>query len=253
MVETRLGYSGAKLYDDDAAVDVKGRYRELVADGVEGPAATDLLVQEWGAALEDADEACAFWLALADTQWRIGRLEDRVKNRATSIIDGGQDLRRFGHDPKLRDTRARVLLDLSDRLRRPQPALRRIRRPFRAVSPVNPGDVFAYEIAEDKWAYFRCVAVTGDERDSQPTVEVLDWNGAKDPPDPAMLVARRPKGRRPDRPDLFWMMRYPSDPDPASRIRMLATQTPINRRRMLPAQMVPWTDLETALDKTFDG
>ena len=57
---------------------MRGRYRELVADGASGDAATDVILFEWGDALDDADEAAAFWLALADIQWKVGRLEDRV-------------------------------------------------------------------------------------------------------------------------------------------------------------------------------
>jgi hypothetical protein len=48
-----MGYSGAGLYDDDTAVDVRGLYREYVADGVPGEEATDALLADWGAVLDE--------------------------------------------------------------------------------------------------------------------------------------------------------------------------------------------------------
>lgn len=41
-----MSYSGAGLYDDDTGADVRGRYRELVADGATGEDATNSLLAE---------------------------------------------------------------------------------------------------------------------------------------------------------------------------------------------------------------
>jgi hypothetical protein len=243
-----MGYSGAGLYDDDTGADVRNRFRELVADGLAAPDATDMLVEEWGGALDDHDEACAFWLALADTEWRVGRLEDRVRDRALSIIASGEDLARFEHDARLLKDRRKVLGGLTERLATPQRALVRIRPPFRSQSPVAVGDVFSFELPDGRSAYLRAVDVTGDERDNYPTVEVLEWAGPGTPADPAWMRAR--PARRPW-PDLLQLVRYRKDPDPAERIVVLASGTVIDRRRTLPAALVPWTELEEALARNF--
>jgi hypothetical protein len=243
-----MGYSGAGLYDDDAGADVRNRFRELVADGLAPHAATDTLLEEWGGALDDHDESCAFWLALADTEWRVGRLEDRVRARAMRIIASGEDLARFEHDARLLKHRRKVLIGLTDRLATPQRAPVRIRRPFRSQSPVAVGDVFSFALPAGRLVYLRAVDLTGDERDNAPTVEVLDWTGPGTPADPASLRGR-PSQRR--WPDLLHLIRYPKDPDPAERIVVLASGTQVTRRRMLPAVMVPWTDLEEALARNF--
>lgn len=243
-----MGYSGAGLYDDDAGADVRNRFRELVADGMRAQDATDALVEEWGGALDDHDEACAFWLALADTEWRLGRLEDRVRDRALGIIASGEDLARFEHDARLLKDRRKVLDGLAERLATPQRAPVRIRQPFRSQSPVAVGDVFSFELPDSRLIYLRSVDLVGDERDNHPTVEVLDWEGKGTPTDPATLQARA--AHRPW-PDLLLLVRHPKDPDPAERIVILASGTEIDRRRTLPAAMVPWTELEEALARHF--
>jgi hypothetical protein len=74
-----VSYSDAGLSDDDADADVRNDFREFVADGLTAEAAMNAFIQQWGSALGDHDEACAFWLALDDTKWKVGRLEDRVR------------------------------------------------------------------------------------------------------------------------------------------------------------------------------
>jgi hypothetical protein len=248
-----MSYSGAGLYDDDAGSDARSRYRELVADGLSGEAATDALVAEWGDALLDPDEAAAFWLALADTQWKVGRLEDRVRDRALGLIASGEDLARFDHDRRLHEHRAKMLTELDAELRSPQRKPTRIKRPFRSVSPVGVGDVFWFAMPEGKRALLRCVAISGDERDNSPTVEILDWNGERDPEDTGSLAARiavpYPNGNR--RTDLLWLVRYPRDPDPLEQVSIIATGTPVTRRKTLPATMTAWTDLPSRLAEFF--
>ena len=141
------------------------------------------------------------------------------------------------------------------------------------------GDVFSFALADDRVVFMRCVGISGDDRDNQPTVEVLDWSDSAPPPDPATLAPRRAikvrsgdyllettseadrlivvGGKTYDRhdleraPDLFHLVRYPSDPDPAERITILATGTAITRRSALPATLVAWTDIVDAIKRTF--
>jgi hypothetical protein len=243
-----VGYSGAGLYDDDAGADVRSGFRKLVADGRTADAATDALIERWGSALEYSGEACAFWLALADTQWKVGRLEERVRDRALGIIASGEDLARFAHDPRLHKRRRVVLEQLAAQLATSPRAPVRLRRPFHSVSPVAVGDVFSFALPDDRLVFLRCVAISGDERDNHPTVEVLDWVGPEPPREPATILARRPLG---EWADLFWLVRYPQDPDPTEGINVIAAGTPVSRRDPLPAQMVPWAQLGDALSRTF--
>ncbi len=220
---------------------------------MDGPVATDALVSEWGDALELESEACAFWLALADTQWRVGRLEERVRLEATGRIESGEDLAQFSHDPKLHERRALVLEGLRERLGSPQRAPMRIRRPFRSVSPVGLGDVFSYRLSDGRSIYLRVIGIDGDERDNSPDVEVLDPPDRL--PDLASLphMPRRaalPRWGRPGT-DVLFLVRYPSDPDPADRITIHASGTDVRGRSRLPSLLVAWTDLERELTEGF--
>ena len=247
-----MSYTGAGLYDDDAGADVRGRYRELVADGASGVEATDTLFAEWAEALDDHDEACAFWLALADTQWKVGRLEDRVRDRALTLIASGEDLDRFGHDGRLLERRRVVLDKLAAQLRSPQRPPTRLQKAFRSTSPVTAGDVFWFSLPGGRRVLLRCVAVTGDERDNYPTVEVFDRDDRDPPIDPASLVPREAKPHAYGRwADLLCLVRSAGDPDPADSIEIVAKATPITRRRTLPATMVSWVDLEEILATNF--
>src|SRR5580704_2795352 len=75
---------GTAAFSDDAACDVRDSYIDLLDDGLSGHDATKKLVGAWSKLLEDPDEAPVFWLALAATQWKYGRLEPHVLKKALS-------------------------------------------------------------------------------------------------------------------------------------------------------------------------
>lgn len=74
-----MGAWGTALFSDDTACNVRDDYRDQIGEGLSGPEATDRLLNEWRETLRDPDDGPVFWLALAATQWRCGRLESRVK------------------------------------------------------------------------------------------------------------------------------------------------------------------------------
>ena len=72
----------------------------MIGDGLSGPEATDRLLKEWMPSSEkDPDAEAIFWLALAVTHWKCGRLEDRVKREAIRVIDDGSALRPWRGSP----------------------------------------------------------------------------------------------------------------------------------------------------------
>jgi len=238
-----MSISGPGLYQDDTGFDVRSIFRELVSDGKTASEARAQLVAEWAGLLDDRDQACAFWLALADTESRTGRLEDEVRDRALALIESGEDLARFEYAAPLHRKRRLVLDDLRARLLGPQRAPLRIRKPFRSVSPVGVGDVFTFTLPSGRVVWLRCLAVHGDALDSSPTVEALDWNRAEPPADPTEIphIPARPYQQ-----DKFWMVRYPRDPDPSERIQVFMRGTRVSRGS-LPSVLTPWANLEERL------
>lgn len=168
-----MGTWGTGIFDDDDAADIKGDYRDLVADGHSGEQATDLLLQRWAS---DSGNT-AFWLALAATQWACGRLEDRVKNRALEIIESGTDLERWkeaGDNNALRK-RTAVLQRLRIQLSSPQPKQTKIRKPYRSTTDWERGELIAYKLESGKKIIFRVLGVKEDKGGAYPVCEILDW------------------------------------------------------------------------------
>ena len=129
-----MGAWGPAIFSDDTAVDVRDDYRDYVGRGLTGPEATDKLMVEYTDTLADSDERSVFWLALAATQWRCGRLEPRVLKHALAIIASGESLDRWRESGgKVVNQREAALEKLRLQLLSDQPREKRIPKPFVAT------------------------------------------------------------------------------------------------------------------------
>ena len=86
---------GTAIFADNVACDVKDDFRNFLANAQSLDLATDAIVESYGARFDDISTDTAFWLGLALTQCRIGRLDLRVKDAALQIIDRGLDLKNW--------------------------------------------------------------------------------------------------------------------------------------------------------------
>lgn len=190
-----MGAWGTGIFSDDDACDIREQYRAMLGDGLDGPAATDRLLEEWSISppRSEPTEDTVFWLALAATQWRLGRLEDRVKAAAVAIIDNGSDLRRWREEtPRHVPRREAALARLRHRLDQPQPAAKRVRKQFRHACDWSPGEVVAYRLGSGRLALFCVVDLSQDQGGVHPECEVLDWVGTN-PPDASTIRALPPR------------------------------------------------------------
>jgi hypothetical protein len=129
-----MGASGVGLFQDDVAVDVRGEYLDLLANGVGDAEAFSNLVREWRETIADADDGPIFWLALAATQWEYGRLDPRARAKALDIIDRGKSIDRWS-DAGLAKKRQAVLARLKKKFLSPLPKKRTPRLRAAAESP----------------------------------------------------------------------------------------------------------------------
>src|SRR3954471_811621 len=119
-----MGSWGTGLYDDDTACDARDGWLEKLRLGTPADVATTELITEWGGARDEP----LFWLALADTQWKWGRLAPEVRERAEGVIAAGGDLQLWSASPAAgRSARGKVFEPLPRQLRKPPPAPRAIR------------------------------------------------------------------------------------------------------------------------------
>lgn len=100
----------------------------MILDGAEPEVASRSLITHYRRDLIGPDHETVFWTALAAAQFETGRLQPDVRDRALAIIDAGGDLELWAESGN-RGGRERVLRRLAGRLRGPQPAPKRLRRP----------------------------------------------------------------------------------------------------------------------------
>ena len=152
-----MGAWGTGMYQDDTTCDIKDEYITYLQIGMTNEEATKKVIEENDWCFEDEEEGALLWFALADTQWKYGRLLDEVKEKAIECIDSGIDLEKWREeDEKLCEKRKKVLEALKEKLNSEQPPEKKVTKMkfFRAHWKV--GDILLYqilneELKEHKW------------------------------------------------------------------------------------------------------
>lgn len=88
-----MGTWGAGLYANDSTCDVRDSYIKYLQDGLSNSEAYEKTLKDYEELIGDQDEPF-LWFALAETQWKTGRLTSEVKEKALEWIDkeGGLEL-----------------------------------------------------------------------------------------------------------------------------------------------------------------
>ena len=176
-----MGTWGTGIFSDDNAADLREDYRDFIGDGLSSPEATDRLLAEWGSSISREPEyAATFWLALAVTQWKCGRLEDRVKAKALAAIDDDSALRPWLAG-KFERKRKSVLDAVRQQIESPQPPPRKIPKRVRAVCEWEPTELLGYRLLSGDYIILRLSHLVSDKGGVYPACEPLDWQGKEFP------------------------------------------------------------------------
>lgn len=171
-----MGTWGTAIFSDDTASDIKNDFIDKIAIGKSPASATEEIIAEYNDTVMDDNESSVFWLALSATQWTLGRLQEKVKQRALDIINGGQDLKRWEEDPKQLVQRKKVLEKLKAQLQSDQPTPKKIAVPFIRQTKMETGNLICYKHPTGKMAIFRVVNIQHDHcGDKYPQVEILNY------------------------------------------------------------------------------
>jgi hypothetical protein len=168
-----MGAWGTAIFSD--AADVRDDFKDKTANGKTPLDATNEMIAENQAILEDNDDAAVFWLSLAAAQWKLGRLVDFVKQKAIEIIGSGQELERWGEDLKQLKQRKLVLEKLKVQLNSEQPTPKKIYPRFISDTILEIGDLVLYKHPSGKNAYLKVVEISEDKGGKDPRVQILDY------------------------------------------------------------------------------
>jgi hypothetical protein len=176
----RMGAWGVAVFSDDLAADVRDEFRDLIGEGLSPSQAVNKLLTEYASSLDDDDEMSIFWIALASTQWKLGRLEHRTKQEALRVINSGQDLKRWD-SPRYREKRAAVLAKVRKQLLSPQPGPKRVRRTVKEANDWSVGEVLGLQLRSGKWTLMRVIGHHKDRGGRFAVCELLRWVGKEIP------------------------------------------------------------------------
>ncbi|MBL8215442.1 MAG: hypothetical protein JNK87_32275 [Bryobacterales bacterium] len=176
-----MGAWGVGIFDDDVACEIRELYRDLLGDGYAPDQVRDAILQHWSAFLEDVNAGPVIVLALALTQWKLGRLDDGMRERALSVIRTGAATVAWEGTGDLHKREA-ALAKAEQTLLSPQPAARKLRKRFRDTCDWQRGELISYRLLSGNLVVFRMLGCHTDRGGSTPVVEVLDWVGAELPP-----------------------------------------------------------------------
>ena len=199
-----MGAWGAGLYQDDVTCDVKDDYLNRLRIGYTNEEATEDVIDCNYNYIEDVEDGPIFWMALADTQWKYGRLLPSIKEKALEVIHSGSDLERWKEEPTNYRKRKKVLEELEKRLTSSQPPEKKITKLRLHKSTWDIGDVLLLKLHDDKfddkpnkfgskwynkYVLLKVVGVTRTSigglpetyYDEQNVVRFYNWVGAEEP------------------------------------------------------------------------
>ncbi len=176
-----MGAWGAGLYSDDLACDMKDDYKDLLGDGFDEPQAMQKIQESYQTEMQDYDNKTVFWLVLADLQWRHGRLQEEVKQKAIQIIDEGEDLLKWEHDRSLLYRRKQTLNKLKEKLISPQPAKKKVKKRILVTTTWEVGDIYSYQLASNNYILLHVNELHTDCGGTYASFGILNWTGEKIP------------------------------------------------------------------------
>lgn len=161
-----MGVFGVKIYEDDLALDVKEEYLDKLKKGIKDEVALKEMVEEYEDSIDDIDDGPVFWIALADTMWKVGRLTEKVKKEALNAID--KNLTRWKNevDEKEYKLRKKELLKFKDKINKEMPARKNLfveKEKSKKEIEWHEGEIYAYKLeskeAKEKGLYGRYLVI----------------------------------------------------------------------------------------------
>ena len=137
-----MGTWGNKLYDNDFACDIRDDYINKLRIEVEENKIVEELKKDHEYELMDEEEKFLFWIALADTQWDYGRLEEKVKSMAIKYLCNSKDTM----DEFYQKMKKNLSKTIVNKLETPLPKKKKVKK-LKMIRPVlNTNSIYLYKL-----------------------------------------------------------------------------------------------------------
>lgn len=147
-----MGTWGTGLFQNDLSEDVRDDYIGKLKGGKSDEEALREILSEYKTSIWDFDEKYDFYIGLADTLWKKGRLTEEVKNKTLEIIEEEKISERWQSD-KLKKERIKVLDKFKEKLLSPMPERKKvsIHKPYKIG--LEEGGVYCFQIMNEIGGY----------------------------------------------------------------------------------------------------
>ena len=142
-----MGTWQSTLYGNDTTCDVRDTYMGHLKEQLSNQEAYEKTFQEYEELIGEEDEEPLFWFALAETQWKVGRLTPKVKEKALKWIRNNGGVGLWEESTSGSTGWRKTLSKLEIKLESPMRTEKKIRKPEVLNQNMwNIGDVYAYQL-----------------------------------------------------------------------------------------------------------
>ncbi|KAB2493878.1 hypothetical protein OB988_17595 [Bacillus cereus] len=245
-----MGAWGVAILSDDIAEDIKLLYKDLLANEYSNEDASRIVIEEYKNEL-DNEETIVFWLVFASIQWRLGRLQENVKQEALQIIESGADLARWEEEPKLQKKREVVLNKLREQLHSRQPEAKKVPKRFIANTSLKAGDAVSYELVSGSCIILKVIEIIEEwHGDRYPLFEICDWEVNEVPSKEQINQFGLKKRIYEDgKQEMMKLAIYPSGKrdNPTKRMQIVAENVKVVLNVGTPYTVMSWKELDNYL------
>lgn len=245
-----MGVWGTGIFQDDNACDIRDQYRDHVGQGMTGPEATARTLVDFRSLLADPLEAGVVWLALAATQWKLGRLEPGTLAQVLRVIDSKNDLERWNVNAKDRIKRQATLEKLRLQITSPQPQEKKVRRETKSKCDWQVGELIAWRLESGRQIILRVIGHKTDRGGTYPYCEFLDWVGNDLPSQDVLQTLGKKWGKTPFGGIAKEMMVVGMNRKWAARVQRLNIQSNPSEKSKV-AQVIQWKELDRVSKEWF--
>lgn len=245
-----MGVWGVAILSDDIAEDIKLLYKDLLANEYSNEDASRIVIEEYKNELDD-EETIVFLLVFSSIQWKLGRLQENVKQEALQIIESGADLARWEEEPKLQKKREVVLNKLREQLHSPQPEAKKVPKRFIANTSLKAGDAVSYELVSGSYIILKVIEIIEEwNGDRYPLFEICDWEG-KEVPSKEQInqFGLKKKIYEDGKQEMMKLAIYPSGKrdNPTKRMEVIAEDVKVVLNIGTPYTVLDWKELDNYL------